>query len=59
MIKLYMTRFELAKDLRVIKTELPGESDSKSDSNNDNNCDLDFRYINNKDTECWRVLWVV
>jgi hypothetical protein len=51
MMKLYITRFELAEDLRVIKAELSGESDSKSDSNNDDDCDLDFRYINNKDTE--------
>jgi hypothetical protein len=51
MIKLYMTRFELAKDLRVIKTELSGESDSESDSDSNDDCDLNFRYINNKDTE--------
>jgi hypothetical protein len=46
-----MTRFELVEDLRIIKAELSGESDSKSDNNSDDNCDLDFRYINNKDTE--------
>jgi hypothetical protein len=46
-----MTRFELTKDLRAIKTELPGESDNKSDSNSDDDCDLNFRYISNKNTE--------
>jgi hypothetical protein len=46
-----MTRFELAKDLRAIKAELPSESDSKSNSNSNDDCDLNFRYINNKDTE--------
>jgi hypothetical protein len=46
-----MTQFELAKDLRIIKAELSGESDSESDSNNNDNCDLNFRYINNKDIE--------
>jgi hypothetical protein len=51
MIKLYITRFELAKDLRAIKAELSGESDSESDSNNDDNYDLDFRYISDKDTK--------
>jgi hypothetical protein len=51
MIKLYITRFELAGDLRVIKAELPGESDNKSDSDSNDDCDLNFRYINNKDTE--------
>jgi hypothetical protein len=50
-IKLYITRFELAKDLRAIKAELPGESDSKSDNDSNDNYDLNFRYINNKDTE--------
>jgi hypothetical protein len=46
-----MTRFELAEDLRVIKAELFGESDSKSDSDSDDDCDLNFRYISNKDIE--------
>jgi hypothetical protein len=46
-----MTRFELIKDLRAIKVELSGESDSKSDSDSNDDCDLDFRYISNKDTE--------
>jgi hypothetical protein len=50
-MKLYITRFELAEDLRAIKAELPGESDSKSDSDSDDNYNLDFRYISNKDTE--------
>jgi hypothetical protein len=51
MMKLYITRFELAEDLRAIKAELPDESDSKSDSTSDDDYDLDFRYISNKDTE--------
>jgi hypothetical protein len=51
MMKLCMTRFELAEDLRAIKAELPGESDSESDSDSDDDCDLDFRYISDKDTE--------
>jgi hypothetical protein len=51
MIKLYMTRFELTEDLRIIKVKLFDESDSKSDSDSDDDCDLNFRYISNKDTE--------
>jgi hypothetical protein len=51
MIKLCITQFELTEDLRIIKTELPDESDNKSDSNSNDDCDLNFRYINNKDTE--------
>jgi hypothetical protein len=51
MIKLYMTRFELTEDLRAIKAELPGESDSKSDSDSNDDYDLNFRYISDKDTE--------
>jgi hypothetical protein len=50
-MKLYITRFELAEDLRAIKVELFGESDSKSDSNSNDDCDLDFRYISDKDIE--------
>jgi hypothetical protein len=50
-IKFCITRFELAEDLRAIKAELSGESDSESDSDSNDDCDLDFRYINNKDTE--------
>jgi len=46
-----MTRFELIKDLRAIKVELSGESDSKSNSDSNDDCDLDFRYISSKDTE--------
>ena len=50
-IKLCITRFELAEDLRVIKIELSYESDSESDNNNNDDCDLDFRYINNNKTD--------
>jgi hypothetical protein len=50
-MKLYITRFELAEDLRIIKVELLNENDSKSDNNSNDDCDLDFRYISNKDTE--------
>jgi hypothetical protein len=50
MIKLCMTRFKLAKDLRVIKVELPAESDCESDNDSDN-CDTDFLYINNDELD--------
>ena len=50
-IKLYITRFELAEDLRVIKAELPYESDSESDNDSDDDCDLDFRYISDNETD--------
>ena len=46
-----MTRFELTKDLRAIKAELSYKSDSESDNNSNDNCDLDFRYINNNETD--------
>jgi hypothetical protein len=51
MIKFCITRFELVKDLRAIKAELSSESNNESDNNSNDDCDLDFRYINNKDTE--------
>jgi hypothetical protein len=50
-MKLYITRFELTENLRAIKAELFNESDNKSDSDSNDDCDLDFRYINNKNTE--------
>jgi hypothetical protein len=50
MIKLCMTRFELAEDLKVIKTELPAESDYKSDSDSDD-CNTDFLYISNDELD--------
>jgi hypothetical protein len=50
MMKLCMTRFELAEDLRVIKAELPAESDCESDSDSDD-CDTDFLYISDDELD--------
>ena len=50
-MKLCITRFELAEDLRTIKIELSCESDSESDNNSNDDCDLDFRYINDNETD--------